>query len=65
MVKMLEERCKEHTPKGFVDGFNTYHLSALFDIKEEHISRFNMKTTRKIFTERLRKEVLDSYQIKG
>lgn len=47
-----------------VDGFNTYHLEALFDTKEE-VSRHNLKTTRKIFTKLLRNEVLDSFQIKG
>lgn len=64
MMKMLGDRNNKKS-KSLVDGFNTYHLQSLFDIEQEAISRFNLKTTRKIFTEMLRKEVLESCQIRG
>jgi hypothetical protein len=65
MMKKLKDRFVGKKSKSMVDGFNTYHLQALFSVEDDHISKFNMKTTRSIFTKLLRKEVLTSYQIKG
>jgi hypothetical protein len=62
---LLESRFAAGKSKSIVDGFNTHHLSALFDSPNDEEVRFNLQTTRRLFSKLARKEVLQSFQIKG
>ncbi len=55
---MLESRFAAGKSKSIVDGFNTHHLSALFDSPSDEEVRFNLQTTRRLFSKLARKEVL-------
>jgi hypothetical protein len=65
MLKLLDRRKKERkTLKDRKDSFNTMHLKALFNSCSDHASSHNLRVTRKLFNRCMRKEVLDSFQIK-
>jgi len=45
------------------DKFNTFHLKMMFDTKDKKIIKHNLKTTKCILNQYLRKNVLFSKQI--
>lgn len=47
------------------DSFNTSHLEALFKTNSKEVLAFNLRTTRRIFSRELRKEVFTSTQLKS
>jgi hypothetical protein len=66
MLKLLSDRMQGvKKTRRRPDCFNTSHLQALFDLEDRELSAFNLKTTRKIFSSELRKEVFSSSQLKG
>jgi hypothetical protein len=46
------------------DSFNTSHLQALYDVSGA-VSAFNLRTTRRMFSREMRREVFTSKQLKG
>lgn len=61
MVGRLDEQMKGGKRS---DSFNTSHLEALFETNSKEVLAFNLRTTRKIFSREMRKEVFASKQLK-
>jgi len=63
MLNKLKVRSnKKKSLRDYKDGFNTSHFEALFDV-DEQTAKFNLQTTRRLFSTTIRKDVLNSSQI--
>lgn len=65
MLQMLDDHEKGQKKTKAIDSFNISHLKALFDCDDPFISLHNRRLTKKIFSEKMRRLVLESCQIKN